>query len=96
MGPTGGGAERPPFEHRDRIEGKAGDEFDDGVQETNLFYPEAAQSMSHVGYRSCGEVMLEGSDLSTSAGSSTAEQAPAEQASSAGRKGHANFVWISG
>lgn len=43
-----------------------------------------------------GKVILEGSDLSTSAGSCTAEQAPAEQAGSAGRKGHANFVWISG
>lgn len=43
-----------------------------------------------------GKVRLEGSDLSTSAGSSTAEQAPAEQAGSAGRKEHANFVWTSG
>lgn len=42
------------------------------------------------------KVRLEGSDLSTSAGSSTAEQAPAEQAGSAGRKEHANFVWTSG
>lgn len=43
-----------------------------------------------------GKVILEGSDLSASAGSSTAEQAPAEQAGSAGRKGHANFVWLFG